>query len=198
MRISLKQLFRIVIQLVIMILFVWCLTTVDLHSWVLRWRFLHKRGIFAVWEVVVFVSIPANILCVSISIRAPQSTDRLFKICFKEDEAQSVVQRFFGQKQFKGTVPQIREVFLFQSISFGLKLPGVNFHVILGSNIYIWGKIFQGPHHERPVFSHTFPLIFWSFIKICHTPGGALRGEGWGPLTILPQNFVFGALFGSN
>ena len=41
----------------------------------------------------------------------------MFKICFKEDEAQSVVQRFFGQKQFKGTVPQIREVF-FVSVNF--------------------------------------------------------------------------------
>ena len=59
-------------------------------------------------------------------------TGSISKICFKEDEAQPVVQRFCGQKQFKGTVPQkIREFFSFQSISFGLKWPGVNFQVIL-------------------------------------------------------------------
>ena len=59
-------------------------------------------------------------------------TGSISKICFKEDEGQPVVQRFFGQKQFKGTVPQkIREFFSFQSISFGLKWPGVNFQVIL-------------------------------------------------------------------
>ena len=46
------------------------------------------------------------------------STGSISKICFKEDEAQPVVQRFFGQKQFKGTVPQKIREFFFVSVNF--------------------------------------------------------------------------------
>ena len=46
------------------------------------------------------------------------SAGSISKICFKEDEAQPVVQRFCGQKQFKGTVPQKIREFFFVSVNF--------------------------------------------------------------------------------